>query len=144
MINLNNHTLQQALRIAKEESLSSDFHSAKLGAVIFNMHHIYASSHNSNKTNPLQAQYNKYKDKNCSSWKHSVHAEISCIHKFLQKYYLNLPQVNKLMILIYRQHKNGKYAMAKPCKICERALRNLGIKNIIYTGENSLIYEIYQ
>lgn len=35
---------------------------------------------------------------------------------------------------VYRQHKDGSRAIAKPCKYCERALRDSGVYRVVYTA----------
>lgn len=139
--------IKSALKVAKQISFKSDINHYKLGACIFDKHHIYCSACNTDKTQPLQVKYNKFRassEEDYKNWKkHSGHAEMNCIHKLLQYYYDDLPEFNKLSIFIYRQGKDGSYALAKPCKACEKALRDLGIKNIYYTGTNSIVHEEY-
>jgi tRNA(Arg) A34 adenosine deaminase TadA len=57
------------------------------------------------------------------------HAEISAILKCksLKKQHL------AHTIKVSRFTKNGEEAMAKPCPICQSAIDEIGIKNIIYT-----------
>lgn len=138
-------TLKKIINLAKMARLDSDFKEYKLGAVIFDRHKIYAYACNTDKGLPLQRHYNKFKSKDYPYWsKHSAHAEINCLHKLLQNYYGNMPDPANLSILVYREHADGSFAMAKPCKACEHALRELGISNIYYTGNNSLIFEKYK
>lgn len=123
------------------------YQNINLVLVYFDKHKIYCSAWNTEKSLPLQVKYNRYRAtslKDYRSWKkHSGHAEMNCIHKLLQHYYDELPEFKKLSIFIYRQHDNGTFALARPCKACEKALRDLGINKVYYTGENSIIYEEY-
>jgi hypothetical protein len=48
---------------------------------------------------------------------------------------------SKVEIYIYRQNKNGERALAYPCKACKRFMKDIGIKHIYYTGNNSFCYE---
>lgn len=43
-------------------------------------------------------------------------------------------------IYVERYHKNGKPACAKPCPICQEAIRMWGVKVIEYTQENANEY----
>lgn len=40
-------------------------------------------------------------------------------------------------IYIYREHKDGTPAEAKPCKYCQVLLNSVGIKRIFYTSEGT-------
>lgn len=135
--------LKKPLKLAKAISGLSDYPHYKLGAVIFDNHKVYACACNSDKTTPLQKEFNKFKKADSADWKHSAHAEVNCIHKLLQQYYQKLPNVKYLSLLVYREKKNGSFAMAKPCPACEAAIKKLGIKNVYYTGNDSVIHEIY-
>lgn len=134
--------LKKILKLAKSVASCSDFEPFKLGAVIFDKHKVYAVASNSEKSYPLQRKYNKAKSHDYETWsKHSVHAEINCIHKFIQQNYGNMPDISTLSILVYREHTDGSFALAKPCKACSAAIRDFGFKHVYYTGEHSLIYE---
>lgn len=136
--------LRKAIELAKTASELSDYTPFKLGAVIFDHHKIYCYGYNKVKSNPLQRYYNKYKCVDAVNWRnHGCHAEMSCIHTLTQEYYSNFPATSKLSIFIFRQNSNGEYRLAQPCKACEMALKRIGIKNIYYTGNNSIIYERY-
>ncbi len=137
-----NCKLKTALRIAKTTSKVSDVREYHLGAVIFDKHKIYCYACNTDKEIPMQRYYNRFKAPDAHKWrKHSAHAEMNCIHKLLQQYYDKLPDYKKLSILVYREHRNGTLAMARPCKACSKALRDLGFRHVYYTSDNGLCYE---
>lgn len=134
--------LKNILRIAKTVSKISDVKEYHLGAVIFGKHKVYCFACNTDKEIPLQGYYNRFKAPDAHKWhKHSAHAEMNCIHKLLQQYYDDLPDYRKLSILVYREHADGSFAMARPCKACSRALRDLGFRHVYYTSNNGLCYE---
>ena len=134
--------LKNILRIAKTASKLSDVDEYQLGAVIFDKHKVYCYACNTDKALPMQKYYNRYKADNSGHWhKHSAHAEMNCIHKLLQQYYDDLPDYTKLSILVYREHADGTFAMARPCKACSHALRDLGFRHVYYTNDNGLCYE---
>ncbi len=135
---------RRMLAAAYKAALLSDFDSFHTGCVIVYKKHIIGMGSNSDKTHPMQAKYNQYrnfnKTKNCI--KHSVHAEIDALN--------SIPYVigkevewSKVKVYIYRicPGRVGGYGLAKPCEACIQALRDIGIKHIYYTGNGSYIYE---
>lgn len=134
--------VKKALQVAKTASKLSDVNGYHLGAVIFDKHKIYCYACNTNKGIPMQMHYNHFKSRDADLWcKHSAHAEINCLHKLLQQYYDDLPSYNKLSILVYREHKDGSFALAKPCRACTQAIKDLGFRHVYYTADNGLCYE---
>lgn len=132
--------IKRAIKQAREEREQSDFRFFKLGAVIFSSKRILVSGHNTNRTNPTQAEYNKYRPYHCESC--ACHAEMSALIRLRR----NFPDIRaqEIGILVYREHADGTAALAKPCPACEKALRDFGITDIYYTGKNSLVYEKYK
>lgn len=72
------------------------------------------------KTHPLQAKYAK---ENREEYKHFLHAEIAAIIKCKQ-----IERAHKLVVM--RLNNEGKQMLAKPCKICQRAISFTPIKVI--------------
>lgn len=97
-------------------------------ATIYNKRgHIISIGKNSyEKTHPYQAFH---ANKVGLPEKQFCHAEIAAILKCksLKKQHL------AHSIKVTRFTKSGEEAMAKPCPICQSALNEFGIKNIIYT-----------
>ena len=129
---------------AKRIAETSDFSNFHVGCVIVYKKHIIGSASNSDKTHPMQAQYNKYRqfNKTKNGIKHSVHAEIAAIN--------SIPYVigrevewSKVKVYIWRicPGKPGLHGLAKPCPACTQALRDMGIQHIYYTGDESYVYE---
>lgn len=130
------------MKAAKTASKLSDVPGYRLGAVIFDRHRIYCYACNTERSIPLQMRYNAFKSPDSHAWrKHSAHAEMNCIHRLLQRYYQDLPDYGKLSILVYREHRDGSLALAKPCKACSKALRDLGFGHIYYTTEDGICHE---
>ena len=69
-----------------------------------------------------------------------MHAEIELISKIR---YLDI-NFSEVEIYVYRETRDGRKALAKPCLACETALRELGIRRVYYTGNNSYISEVYE
>lgn len=77
------------------------------------------------KTKPLQAKWAK----KCNlPLKQHVHAEVAAIAKLT-------PEQRKkaYAIYVYRFDRQGRPAYAKPCKICQAVIRDVGIKRVYYT-----------
>lgn len=119
---------------AKEASQNANYtggNSVKLGCVIVYKGAVLAKGCNSDKTHPMQAKYNKWRFKNSGNryLPDKCHAEMAVLAKVK---YLDINFVNA-HIFVYRELKNGKKAMARPCPACMNALRAQGIKKIHYT-----------
>ena len=125
------------LNHAKKFSLMSDFGRVKLGAVIIYKGRIVSYGYNTTKGNPIQYRYNKYN--NMYYWAAMQHAEIMALNKIKFSNY----NKKKLSIFVFRQYKNGDWAIAKPCKACERAIKDFGIENVYYTRNKGYVYEHY-
>lgn len=130
---------------ARRVAETSNFDSFHLGCVIVYRHKIIGSACNSKKTHPMQKKYNrKYR-----KFKHghkpivdSLHAEIAAINSIP---YPIAQQINwkEAAIYVYRIC-NGKslgHGLARPCKACLNAIKDIGIGHLYYTGEDSFVYE---
>lgn len=74
-----------------------------------------------NKTHPIQAGYAQKIKRPSRIY---LHAEIAALVKCRK---------NPHTIYVSRFYRDGKMAMAKPCKICEMALKESGVKKVVYT-----------
>ena len=92
------------------------------------------------KENPIQKLYNKERGFDVDSCVNSLHAEMMAIMKVRN---LDI-QWGKAHIYIYRELKDGSLALSKPCAACTKAIIDLGIKNIHYTGNNKYISEVWK
>lgn len=135
---------ERFFRVAREESLLSDYDGQHLGAVaVYRDKVVLAKAHNSKKTNTSQFLYNRYRVKQKSNIMEKpprAHAEINLYRKIR---YLDI-DFRKIVVYIYRETRNGEIALAKCCPACERALRDLGIKKICYTTETGYIEETFR
>jgi hypothetical protein len=48
---------------------------------------------------------------------------------------------SKIKVFVWRGKQGPR--LSKPCAACERALRDLGVKHVYYTGTDSYIEETY-
>ena len=126
--------------LAKDASRFSKFDKATsrhLGCVICYKNQVISVGWNCEKDHPAQKKYNKERGFDTSGCKNSLHAEMHAL-VLCKDYDVNW---SKASIFVYRQFANGKQAMAKPCKACQKALEDRGIKlkNIHYTTDNGNI-----
>ena len=126
-------TIQRNLQRARAASLMSDSPQHHLGAVLAYGNKVVSVGWNSTKTNPLQKELNKERKfyDNEARNNGAIHAELACI---LNVKYMDIDW-SRASLYIYREHKNGKPALAKPCPACAKAIREKGIKpkNVFYT-----------
>ena len=123
-------------KAAKGVSELSNFKQHHIGCVAVSGHKIISSGYNSCKTNPMQKRLNVHRfdvDTN-----HTIHAELSCLLPLINRKDIDF---NNVSLYIYREHKSGDLALAKPCASCEALIRSLGIRNIYYTGNKSYVSE---
>lgn len=133
---------EKLFKLAKQASEFSNFPRYHLGAVIAYKNRVLSVGWNSTKPLPMQKKYNKYRgfdpDDNCNN---PAHAEMLAISKLIKTYELEDLDIGKLQLCVYREHKDGSLALAAPCAACANAIREIGIKHLYYTGENSYINE---
>jgi deoxycytidylate deaminase len=74
---------------------------------------------------PVSVGFNK--DKSHTGFDYGVHAEPSAMWTSGREY------IDNSTITIYRETKNGFPAMARPCPVCMKLLKNFGIRKVYYT-----------
>lgn len=112
------------IKCAMNEAKKSNYN-PQIGAVVFKGKRIYGSGHNGIRSSSISMKHKK--------WEESLHAEQAAM--------LNLDW-NKLKgcsIFVYRTNKNGQLAMAKPCDMCQKLIKYVGIKNMFYTTNDGEI-----
>lgn len=122
---------------AKQASEKSDFYKTHTGCVAMYRGAILAKGWNSEKTSTIQAKYNELRGFDSTRYRASLHAEMMVVQK------IRFLDVDFSKVKIYVWRGQDRPRMAKPCKSCEGALRELGIKYVFYTGDNSYISEEY-
>ena len=124
--------------IARSCSEYSDFYKCKTGCVAIYKGHVIAKGFNTSKTSPLQAKYNfMCRDFDGHQSPASLHAEMMMISKIR---YLDI-DFRQVKVFIWRGKETPM--LSKPCKACEKAMRDLGIRKVYYTSNNSFIKELY-
>lgn len=123
-------------KLARECSFKSDYSGcgrARIGSVITYRGTVLAKGFNTDRTHTDQAKYNKwrYKDNGNHYLPSKGHAEIMALSKIK---YLDI-DFSKVHIYVYRELRNGKLGMARPCAACLAAIKQYGIKYIHYTTD---------
>lgn len=116
--------------VAKAVSKLSDFKRIHIGCVIAQGKHIIATGQNTNKTHPIQKEYNRYRFEGDCRGNGSLHAEMMAI--------LSLPKgidTRKVVLYTYREDRFGNMHNSRPCRACMQKIRELGIKTIGYTTD---------
>jgi len=118
--------------VAKSVSEFSDHPQHKIGCVITDKHRIISSGYNSStKTNPIQKRIDEKRFK-CEC-RGVVHSETNALIPLIKRGY----DLSRASIFVYREHKDGTLAMARPCPGCESLIRACGIRKVYYTTEGS-------
>lgn len=129
---------------AKKVAFLGDYYPYRLGCVaVYNKQHIISIGYNSNKTHPIQQEYNKYRNFNnlhnyCPD---KIHAEIHCLSSL--KSFIDL-DYSKVSLYIVRIKRDEEVAMARPCKACMTYIKELGIKKIYYTTDYGYAEEVLE
>lgn len=95
---------------------------------------------NSNKTHPTQHKWrikaNIHLD--LPDYLDKLHAEVSCL-----KPYINDKEFNfkKSTLLILSKRMDGSYRDSKPCPVCMKMIKDMGIGNVYYYYNGNLIHE---
>ena len=132
---MNDKRINNFFRMAKNASMNSNFRRQHLGAIAVYKNNVLAIGFNSCKTSPIQKKYNKERNYSVDmphAHANSIHAELACLTKIK---YLDI-DFSKVCLFVYREHKDGQKALAKPCPACTKFIKDMGIKNVYYTIED--------
>jgi deoxycytidylate deaminase len=128
-----NNREKRFFSIAREISFMSNFKGPHIGAVVVEGKRVISTGFNSNKTRPLQHQYNKYRHfANYSNAVSSEHAETAALSHLIGK---DIDWKNT-SLFVYREKKNGELGCTRPCPACRQLIKDLQIKNIYFIDEN--------
>lgn len=109
-----NNDFPSLFRLAKNVSKLSQHPKHKLGAVLVVKGKPISVGHNQYKSHP-EAKYT------------GLHAEIQAIKTS------GKDKIKGSSIFVYRENKNGRLALAKPCGDCMKKITDFGIKIIFFT-----------
>lgn len=139
-MNKKDYHLFQAAREAARNADYSGANAVQIGCVAAYKGTILAKGCNSDKTHPVQKQYNvlRYKDIGNNYLPEKIHAETDVIRRIKD---LDIDK-SKVHLYIYREFKNGNLAPSRCCPSCIAMLRASGIKHIHYTTQDGFAHEI--
>ena len=104
----------------------------KVGALLIHKNKVITQGVNQDtKSHPLQARLAEAVG---LGEKIYLHAEISALVKCKS-------EVDTIVVARLGGHSGDEIRNAKPCKICELAIREAGIKNVYYTMNDGFLYE---
>lgn len=110
---------EEFLNLAKKASKRSDHRSHKIGCVIAKRNRIVGIGFNRMKTHPKSPHSHK-----------NIHAEFMAV--------INAGfEVKGATAYVFRQQKNGTWAISRPCEYCWKFLLDHGIKEVVYSFEGS-------
>lgn len=130
-------------KLARECSLKSDYTGAgkaRIGCIAVYNGSVLAKGFNTDKTHTSQATFNKWRYKDCGNkyLPQKLHAELNVLQKIK---YLDI-DFSKVHLYIYRETKDGKMAMCRPCPACMAAIEAKKIRYIHYTTDKGICFEI--
>lgn len=127
---------------ARNASQYSDFCGSKVsrhtGCVLVHKNKVISVAWNTSKEHPLQKKYNKERGFNTDVSKNSLHAEM---YALVRTEGLDIDW-SKVTMFVYREHADEKRAMARPCEACMKAIKDRGIKLVIYTTGCGIAEEV--
>ena len=109
---------------------------ARIGCAVYYKGALLAKGHNTDKTCPLQKKYNRYRFKGMNTLDKG-HAEIMALKKIR---WLDI-DFSQVEVYTYRELKDGKISMSRPCESCMAFIKELKIKKIFYTTADGFAEE---
>ena len=127
-------TILKFLDKAKQDSLKSNFPRQGVGCVAVIGNKQIAIGHNTTKSHPKQKEYNKYRNfEHPEKDTGTIHAEINVLQKIR---HLDL-DFEDVVLYVGRQKKDGSQGCAKPCKACQKLIKEMGIGTVYYTEDDN-------
>jgi deoxycytidylate deaminase len=121
------------LKLAEAVSKFSDYKPYKIGCVLVYKKQILSVGHNTNKSHPIQKEYNSFRNLYGSNINHKAHAEVICVSRAMK---LGV-DLSNCTLYIFRQHKDKTWAMARPCAGCMEFIKDQKISTIVFTNINN-------
>lgn len=110
--------------LARRLSKKSNHYQYRLGCVIVRHKTVIGIGYNQLKSHP----------KSPHAWK-MIHAEFHALLGAIPS------ELNGADVYVYREHKDGSLAMARPCPSCHKMLEACGVRTINFTTEKG--YDSY-
>ena len=122
--------------LAREVSKHSDYDRIHIGAVIIKKKRVLGIGFNQHKTHPKQKKLNYFnaarRKKECGF----LHAEVNALN-----HVDNIESCKGATIFVYRETLNGDIGMSRPCPACMKAIKDAGIRTVIYTTPDGVARE---
>lgn len=117
----------------------------KMGCVIAYRGHVIGAGANSDKTCPQQKYYNRrYRSfrRGTKPIRDSLHAEMSALRSVPWQVAHSIDW-GKARVYVYRisPGKSSGHGMARPCQGCIHALRDIGVRKVLYTTDDGYCME---
>lgn len=131
--------------LAREIAEQSNFPRFHVGCVLVYQNHVLSMASNTEKSDPLQKKYNRYRHfnhttKGCIN--HSGHAEMMALKKVP---YPVAQKVDwkKVKCYTYRICPGLPYGMgiSRPCRACMTAMRERGVRDFYYSTDMGYAHE---
>lgn len=123
---MGNEVISNTLELA---ATSTDFR-ARIGCVITDKRgRVVSSGINQRKTHPMQSHFAKLANRE----KHFLHAEIAALVKCRK---------DPHTMYIGRLKKDNTPGMARPCPICLMAIKEAGVKQVVFTTDDGSLETI--
>lgn len=135
---------EEARKVAEQ----SDFPRFHVGCVVVYQGAIIATGHNSEKSDPVQHYYNRYRNFKYTTKgtvRHSIHAEIKALKSIPYPVKQEIDW-RKIKIYVYRicPGHTSKKGLAMPCKACEQLLKDMGIRHVFFTTNTGYGYQLIE
>lgn len=118
---------QSIINAAIEEAKKSTCY-PRIGAIIFKGKRIFSRGYNDIRSSSIPMKHRH--------WPESLHAEQSALLK------VDWNKLKGCSILVYRYSKDKVVGCAKPCPMCEKIIRHVGIKNVYYSDDDGTITHV--
>jgi deoxycytidylate deaminase len=107
-------------RLAKKAAKLGRHSKHRVGAVIIDKNRVISTGFNDqSKTHPMVRAIDPFK---------TLHAEIHALIRSGEY------ELRGATVIVYRELKTGEMAMARPCSICQKLLKERGVTRMIYSS----------
>ena len=121
---------KRMLDLAAKQAANSSFPSFKHGAVLTKGASILNLGVNKKQYSSFAARFRDSPDHA------TIHAELGCILG------VDRQSTSGSTVYVVRINPQGEWRLSKPCRMCQEAMRHVGIKRVIYSVEKNHIGEM--
>jgi len=128
--------IKKWFNVAKAVSKTSIYPRIKIGCCIVKKNKILSVGVNLLKSHPSQKKFNSFRGIDINKIHNNIHAEFDAVLKVSNK-----DSLFGADIYIYRESKDGRIRICRPCRACMMMLKFYGLKNVYYTTEDGYCRE---